>query len=224
MTKTQKWILAGVIAVVLLIGIGLGATLVPLASRLMWGYGPGYALGLTNAPVGPGMMMGQRWDGQMPMYGRMMPPGNFGPGMMNRGNFGPGMMGRGGFGPGMMNRGNFGPGMMGRGGFGPGWGGPGESLLSITAEKLGLTTDELVTELKAEKSIADLATDKGVSLDTIVEALVASRSERMAELVKDGGLTQEQADAHLAAMKADITARLSQKWSAGEPGFGPMWR
>ena len=223
MTKGQKWILAGVITLVLLIGIGLGAIFVPLASRLIWGYGPGYTLGAANVPFGPGMM-GQNWDGQMPMYGRGTSRGNFGPGMMGRGNFGPGMTGRGNFGPGMRNQDDFGPGMMGRGGFGPGWNGAGQSFLTTVADKLGLTTDELTTQLKAGKTVADLASEKDVALSTIVDALVATPSERMAELVKNGNLTQEQADAHLAAMKADITARLSQKWSADEPGFGPMWR
>jgi len=237
MTTKAKWILAGVIVVVLLVGLVAGG----IVTRWVWGYGPGYMLsqmwGVPFSPranVAPGAMMGQgqRWGG---------PQGNYGPGMMGRGNYGPGMMGRGGFGPGMMGRGGFGSGMMGRGGFGPGMmGGNEDNLFTIAAEKLGLKTDELATQLKDGKTIADLAKEKDVAPNTIVDAVVAAHTDDLAQLVKDGKLTQEQADAMQAMMKANLNARLSQKWSGGGfcsgdtdndgacegPGasFGPMGR
>ena len=69
-------------------------------------------------------------------------PGN---GPMFEGDFGP----RFGMGPG----GGWGR-MMRMGGR---WGGPENSLISIAAEKLGMTTDELIAELQAGKTIADVA-------------------------------------------------------------------
>src|SRR5688572_3056980 len=118
-----------------------------------------------------------------------------------------------GWGRGMMADGDFGP----RFGMGPGGGrgqmmgigGPENSLISIAAEKLGLTNDELIAELQAGKTIADVAAEKNVAVDTIVDAIVAAHTERLNEQVANGQLTQEQADAMLVLMKANVTERLN---------------
>lgn len=146
-----------------------------------------------------------------------------GDGWMFDGGFGPrsGM----GFGRGMMSEGGFGRGMgMGPGGgmMGGRWGGPENSLLTIAAEKLGMTTSELLTELQAGKTIADVAAEKNVAVDTIVEAVIAERTAQLDELVANGQLTQEEADAMLALMKANITRRINEDWSAGGFGRGMM--
>ena len=132
------------------------------------------------------------------------------------------------YGSGPMMRTDFGPGngqRMGNAanpafGMGPRWGGSSGSLITVTAEQLGLTPTELVTELQAGKTIAQVAEEKGVAVETIVEAFVALRAERLAELVANGQLTQEQADAMLAAMRANVTARLSEAWTPRGPGQG----
>jgi lambda repressor-like predicted transcriptional regulator len=136
--------------------------------------------------------------------------------------------GDGGFGPGfgmgmhrgMMSGGNFGPDF----GMGPGRmmgiGGPENSLLSIAAEKLGVTPDELIAELQAGKSIADVAQEKNVSVETIVEAVLTSRSDRMSQMVTSGQMTQEQADAMLAQMKTHLTEQINvQGLPQGRGGF-----
>jgi hypothetical protein len=131
--------------------------------------------------------------------------------------FGPGFgmgMGRG-----MMHGGDFGSGF-GMGGGMMGIGGPENSLLSIAAEKLGMTTDDLIAELQAGKSIADVAQEKNVSVDTIVEAVVTSRSDRMSQMVTSGQMTQEQADAMLAQMKTHLTEQINtQGMPQGRGGF-----
>jgi hypothetical protein len=131
-----------------------------------------------------------------------------GDGPMFDGDFGPGF----GMGRGMMQGGGFGM-MGGR------WGGPENSLLTIAAEKLGLTTTELQAELQAGKTIADVAAEKNVEVSTIVDAVVADRTEQLNELVANGQATQEEADAMLALMKANITRRINETWSGR--GFGP---
>jgi hypothetical protein len=103
---------------------------------------------------------------------------------------------------------------------GPRWGGSTGSLVTVAAEQLGMTPAELTAELQAGKTIAQVAAEKDVALDTIVEAFVAARAEQLAELVANGQLTQEQADAMLAAMRANVTARLSEAWAARGPGQG----
>jgi lambda repressor-like predicted transcriptional regulator len=121
---------------------------------------------------------------------------------------------------GMMSGGNFGPGFdMGPGRM-MGIGGPENSLLSITAEKLGMTPDELMAELQAGKSIADVAKEKNVSIETIVEAVLTSRSDRMNQMVTSGQMTQEQADAMLAQMKTHLTEQINvQGLPQGRGGF-----
>jgi hypothetical protein len=132
------------------------------------------------------------------------------------------------YGNGPMMRTDFGPGngqRMGNAaspafGMGPRWGGSSGSLITVAAEQLGLTPTELVAELQSGKTIAQVAEEKGVAVETIVEAFVALRAERLAELVANGQLTQEQADAMLAAMRANVTARLSEAWTPRGPGQG----
>jgi hypothetical protein len=105
-------------------------------------------------------------------------------------------------------------------GYGRGMGGPQQSLVAVAAEKLNMTQADLVTELRSGKTIAQVAEGKQVALDTIVDAFVATRQARMAEAVTTGRMTQAQADAMLATMKANVTARLSQPWSPQGNGSG----
>ena len=108
-------------------------------------------------------------------------------------------------------------------GMGPRWGGSTGSLVTVAAGQLGMTPAELSAELQAGKTIAQVAEEKGVAMETIVEAFVALRAERLVELVGNGQLTQEQADAMLEAMRANVTARLSEAWAPRGPseGTGP---
>lgn len=96
-------------------------------------------------------------------------------------------------------------------------------MLTLIAEQLGITADELVTELQAGKTVADLATEKDVDVNTIIDAIVAAHSETLTAAVTAGTLTQAQADAHIALLKANLEARFSQAWTAGN-GPGMMGR
>ncbi|MCS7220966.1 MAG: hypothetical protein RML36_02240 [Anaerolineae bacterium] len=99
-------------------------------------------------------------------------------------------------------------GMMGRWG----WGGPAGSLIATAAEKLGMSQSELIQELQNGKTIAALAEEKGVNLNTIVDAVIAPQQTRLNALVQAGRLTQEQADALLALARSTVTDRLSQSF------------
>lgn len=188
--KTQKWML--IASIVLFVG---AATLV--AFTFLTPYV------LAQGPGG--------WSGR-------------GDGSMFEGGFGP----RFGLGRGMMFDGDFGP----RFGMGPGggwghmsglegrWGGPENSMLSLIAEELGMTSDELMAELQAGKTIADVAAEKNVAVATLVDAVVAAHTERLNERVANGQLTQEQADAMLTLMKAHVTERINSEWSPQGRGFG----
>ncbi|TAL12701.1 MAG: hypothetical protein EPN99_16625 [Frankiales bacterium] len=96
----------------------------------------------------------------------------------------------------------------GRGGHGRGGHGLGPVHLPAAAEALGMTGAELRAAAEGGKSLADLAEEKGVPQDTLVDALVAAATERLAQAVTDGRLTQEQADARAADLETRITASL----------------
>ena len=94
-------------------------------------------------------------------------------------------------------------------------------MVTIAAEKLDITTAELATELQAGKTIADLAEEKDVSVDSIVNAFIAPRLERMAVMVANGVMTQEQLDEMTEEMKANLTAQLNGEGASGAcPGLG----
>jgi hypothetical protein len=96
------------------------------------------------------------------------------------------------------------------GGFGFGHhGGPGmmhgAGHLAAAASYLGMTEDELRTQLEAGKSLADVAKSKGRSVDGLVSALVADEKKELDAAVKAGRITQAQADAFLANAKQRFT-------------------
>lgn len=106
------------------------------------------------------------------------------------------------------------------GGRGAGFGaGADGSLLATVADALGIEPADLVAELQAGKTVADLATDKGVELSAIVDALTAQHRELLANAVANGRLTQAQADARLEVFTANLTTRLSEPFGANCFGF-----
>jgi hypothetical protein len=95
-------------------------------------------------------------------------------------------------------------------GLGGRWGGPENSLITVVTEKLGLTRPELIAELQAGKSIADVAKEKNVSVGDITAAVLALRADRLNELVADGQLTQTEVDNYLAHQRVEVIERLNQ--------------
>jgi hypothetical protein len=81
----------------------------------------------------------------------------------------------------------------GHGGFGHG--GPGS--LDAAATYLGMTEDELHTALESGKTLAQIAKDKGKTVDGLKSALTAATKTKLDAAVKAGTLTQAQADALL---------------------------
>jgi len=110
--------------------------------------------------------------------------------------------------------------------WGPGGstGGPEDSLVSIAAKALGMTQLELVNVLRGGKTIADVAKEKGVALDTIVNAFVAERQTALSAAVTSGRFSQAQADTMLSFMKANVLAQLSKPFTAYGPWFGDTAR
>lgn len=94
----------------------------------------------------------------------------------------------------------FGPGPFG--GFHDHFHGPGDHL-SVAADYLGLTVDELLDKLNGQ-SLADVARAEGKSVDGLKQAIVAEAEKDLDQAVDDGDLTREQADAILDRLRSRI--------------------
>lgn len=135
----------------------------------------------AQAPVmGPAMMQGYRGPGGMMQPGTGMMYGAGGAGMMQPGT---GMM------------------------YGAGGGGwmfeYHDQMWEALAKALDMTVDELNAALQSGKTVAEIAEEKGISTEELQQAMLDAHAEVLAQAVKDGKLTQEQADQMLEYMKAN---------------------
>ncbi|MEX1218741.1 MAG: hypothetical protein WEA11_09530 [Acidimicrobiales bacterium] len=101
-----------------------------------------------------------------------------------------------------------------------GKGGPG---LEVAAQALGVSTDELRTAFESGQTLAQVATEKGVDVQVVIDALVAERTNHINEKVTSGDLTQAEADAKLATVTEKVTEMVTNPRPAGGPrgGHGP---
>jgi polyhydroxyalkanoate synthesis regulator phasin len=112
---------------------------------------------------------------------------------------------------------------------GPGFGGPGGPdgqrgpggrggpSFAVAAKALGISEDDLKTALQDGKTIAEVAKEKGVDKQKVIDALVADAKARSAEAVKSGKITQAEADEHL----KDLTDHITTFVDEGMPRGGP---
>ena len=109
--------------------------------------------------------------------------------------------------------------------------GPGmKANLEVAAGALGMSVEDLRTELLAGKSLATIAGEKNVEVGAVVSALVADAKARLAQAVTDGKLTQAEADEKAANLEARITDLVNRVGrphdgrrgpGAGEPEAAP---
>ncbi|MEJ6511254.1 MAG: hypothetical protein QNL59_00025 [Actinomycetota bacterium] len=95
--------------------------------------------------------------------------------------------------------------------------------LDVAAQALGMTTDELHTALEGGQTLAQVASDKGVNVQVVIDALVASATNHINEEVTSGEITQAQADAKLAELSQRVTDRVNNPRPEGgrRGGHGP---
>ena len=90
--------------------------------------------------------------------------------------------------------------------------------LATAAEALGMSEEDLRTGLEAEgATLAQVAEDRGVSVVTLVHALVTAKQEQIAQAVAEGKITQEQAD----EWSADLQQRVTDRVNGTFEGHGP---
>ena len=98
--------------------------------------------------------------------------------------------------------------------------------LAAVAEMLGVEATDLVAALQDGATIADVAADNDVDVQTVIDGLVGQLSERLDEAVAEGRLTAEAADDKLAEATERIEAMINGELSFAGPrrggrGFGP---
>jgi hypothetical protein len=90
-------------------------------------------------------------------------------------------------------------------------GGPAGARLPSAASYLGLKPAELRGQLRAGKSLAQIAAaTSGKSVAGLIETLVTARKATLAARVSAGAITQVQADARLATLTKRVTAAVNR--------------
>ncbi len=107
----------------------------------------------------------------------------------------------------------------------------GSSMHEVIAKALGMTSDELTNQLRSGKTLKELAEGKE---QAVKDAILKAQKERLDQAVKNGRLTQAQADsAYERLQKADPLSMMgSGPYGTGHgpgmgpmaPGKGPMWK
>lgn len=96
------------------------------------------------------------------------------------------------------------------GGRGPGRGGPGvdlkRDLIGTAAQTIGITPEQLMTEHKAGKTLAQIAQAHGVDPQKVADAIIAKISADIDKAVADGRLPADRA----AKMKQELAKRVPE--------------
>jgi hypothetical protein len=95
----------------------------------------------------------------------------------------------------------------------------GESLVDITAQVTGLKVEDVVKELQAGKTFADVAQANGKTAADLVNAFLADRKAVLDKAVADGRLTQTAADTLLATMKTNVEQHVNSTWEPRGMGY-----
>ena len=90
--------------------------------------------------------------------------------------------------------------------------------IAVLTDALGVGEDVLQAARDAGQSIADVAADQGVAIETVVDAIVESQTAHIQEHVVAGGLTQAEANERIAGLAERVTERVNA--TPGEHGDG----
>ena len=75
---------------------------------------------------------------------------------------------------------------------------------AVAAQTIGIDDDTLFGELLNDKSIADVAREKGVDPQKVIDALIAAETEWLTKQIAEGNLSQEEADEWLKTLPQDV--------------------
>lgn len=86
------------------------------------------------------------------------------------------------------------------------------------ATLLGLTSDELSEAVKSGKTLAAIAQEQGVDVQSVVDLIVKAQTEQLDKQLAAGKLTQDQYDARKAEL-SDFATKLVNGEAGGKFGF-----
>jgi hypothetical protein len=89
-------------------------------------------------------------------------------------------------------------------------------ISDAVSELLGLTPEEIHAQRAEGKTLSEIADEEGVTDQELIDAIVAGREAAIAQAVKDGRMTQAQADWMLAKMKAMAPFQITNPFAPGE--------
>ena len=105
------------------------------------------------------------------------------------------------------------------GGYGMRFGANGSTLVNITADVTGLSVTDVVAELQAGQTFAQVAQAHGKTASDLVTAFLAERESALDQAVADGRITQETADTMLATMRANVETHVNSTWQPRGMGY-----
>jgi hypothetical protein len=85
------------------------------------------------------------------------------------------------------------------------------ALVEPAAAAIGVTPDELRSELKAGKSVADVAAEHGVALDDVKDRITTDATAKVDERVAAGKIDQARADALHAKLNEQLDDALTKR-------------
>lgn len=95
----------------------------------------------------------------------------------------------------------------------------GGAMLDTLASALNMKVDALTQALQSGKTVADLAKAQNMTLEQVVDKLIAARKATLQQAVDAGRITQQQMDAALNTMRTQMLENLQNGVCA--PGLGP---
>lgn len=93
--------------------------------------------------------------------------------------------------------------------------------VAVAAQAIGMTTEELRTQLQAGKTIAAVAQEKGVDVQKVIDATIAADTKAIDEALAAGRITQAQADERKAGLAAHVKEEVERVGFGGKGGHGP---
>jgi len=100
-------------------------------------------------------------------------------------------------------------------------------VIGAAATYLGMTQDQLLTQLRSGKSLADIAKAQGKTVSGLEDAITSSAQSQLDQAVKAGTLTQAQADQIMSELEShidDLVNRTFQGPPSGAPVPGPEFK
>jgi polyhydroxyalkanoate synthesis regulator phasin len=88
-------------------------------------------------------------------------------------------------------------------------------IVVSSAKAIGIAPQGLASQLKSGKSIADVASEHNVSLDTVKSQITSDFQAKLDQLVQDGKITQTQADSAMQKLQANLDKILNHHRADG---------